>query len=98
MNELLQCYIYGAHPRTLHNQARLLLWCDIKSLAYEIVTITECMLVSASCMTLTCDNGHHTHVGGGCGIIFMQEKVPVTSSYHLGKATSLVGFSQCMCE
>ena len=58
---------------------------EIKSLAYEIITITECMLVPASCMTLTCDNGHHTHAGGRSGIIFMQEKVPVTSSYHLGQ-------------
>ena len=56
------------------------MWCE--SLAYEIITITECMLVPASFMTLTCDNGHHTCAGGGSGIIFMQEKVPVTSSYH----------------
>ena len=81
MNELLQCYIYSVHPRTLNNQARLLLWCETKNLAYEI---TECMLVPASCMTLTCGNGYHTRAGGGSGIIFMQEKVPVTSSYHLG--------------
>ena len=82
MNELLQCYIYSAHPRTLHNHARLLLWCEIKSLAYEIVTITECMLVPASCMTLvTMDITRMQEEGL---VSYSCEKVPVTSSYHLG--------------
>ena len=83
MNELLQCYIYSVHPRTLHNQVRLLLWCEIKSLAYEII-ITECMLVPASCMTLVTMDITRMQEEGLVSYSCMQENVPVTSSYYLG--------------
>ena len=54
-----------------------------ESLAYEIVTIIECMLVPASCMTLVTMDITHTQKEGLVST-FMQEKVPVTSSYHPG--------------